>query len=191
MSLTPSTMLKLGTRAPDFNLMDLNGKRVTLNTFKNHKALLVVFMCNHCPYVRHIIEDFTKIATEYQSRGIGIVGINSNDVESYKADSPPKMLEFAQKHNLTFAYLYDETQETAKKYKAACTPDFFLFDHNRNLVYRGQMDDSRPENGKSITGKDLRAAFDAVLKDKPIIIEQKPSMGCNIKWKPGNEPDYY
>jgi peroxiredoxin len=188
---TASTMLALGTKAPDFELPDTGGKMVSLKDFAGSKALLVVFMCNHCPYVKHIIDKFVEILKEYQPKGVGVVGINSNDVESFPEDSPENMAKAAKSKGFTFPYLYDENQGTAKTYKAACTPDFFLFDANRKLVYRGQLDDSRPGNGKPVTGVDLKAAMDAVLANKKVLELQKPSMGCNIKWKPGNEPTYF
>jgi peroxiredoxin len=188
---TASTMLALGTKAPDFELPDTGGKMVSLKDFAGSKALLVVFMCNHCPYVKHIIDKFVEIAREYQSKGVAVVGINSNDVDNFPDDSPENMTATAKAKGFTFPYLYDENQETAKAYKAACTPDFFLFDADRKLVYRGQMDDSRPGNGKPVTGVDLKAAMDAVLANKKVLELQKPSMGCNIKWKPGNEPTYF
>lgn len=191
MALTPSTMLPLGTAAPDFNLKDLEGNTVSPENFKDSKAMLIVFMCNHCPYVLHVIEDFSKIADEYIKKGVAIAGINSNDIEAYPQDGPDKMIDFAKEYNLPFPYLFDEKQETAKKYRAACTPDFFLFDENRKLVYRGQLDDSRPGNDKPVTGSSLKAAMDAVLTGSKIPEQQKPSMGCNIKWKTGNEPDYF
>jgi len=191
MTATASTMLALGTKAPDFELPDTGGKMVSLKDFTESKALLVVFMCNHCPFVKHINDKFVEIAKQYQAKGVGAVGINSNDVENYPEDRPDSMAANARATGFTFPYLYDENQETAKAYKAACTPDFFLFDAERKLVYRGQLDDSRPGNGKPVTGADLKAAMDAVLagKDAPKI--QKPSMGCNIKWKTGNEPEYF
>jgi peroxiredoxin len=188
---TASTMLALGTKAPDFELPDTGGKMVSLKDFAGSKALLVVFMCNHCPYVKHIIDKFVEIAREYQSKGVAVVGINSNDVDNFPDDSPENMTATAKAKGFTFPYLYDENQETAKAYKAACTPDFFLFDANRKLVYRGQLDDSRPGSGKPVTGADLKAAMDAVLANKKVLELQKPSMGCNIKWKPGNEPTYF
>lgn len=191
MSLTPSTMLNLGTDAPDFNLKDLDNNTITLNNFSNYKALLVVFMCNHCPYVLHVIDSFSKIAAEYQSKGVATVGINSNDIETYPQDAPDKMIEFSKNHNLSFPYLLDDTQKTAQSYRASCTPDFFLFDNNRKLVYRGQMDEARPGNNKPVTGQNIREAMDAVLSSKAVTENQKPSMGCNIKWKEGNEPDYF
>lgn len=191
MVATNSTMLALGTQAPDFHLRDTAGKLVSLAEFKQSAALLVVFMCNHCPYVKHIRAGLAQLARDYQPRGIGIVGINSNDVRSYPADSPEKMREEVASAGYNFPYLYDETQETAKAYRAACTPDFYVFDKDRNLVYRGQFDDSRPSNGLPVTGKDVRNALEATLAGKPPNATQKPSLGCNIKWKPGNEPDYF
>lgn len=190
MALTPSTMLALGTPAPDFRLSDTNGKLVAQADFKEKPALLVVFLCNHCPYVIHIREALAKFARDYQPRGLGMVGINANDPVNYPEDSPAKMAEEVRRVGYTFPYLFDETQSVAEAYRAACTPDFFLFDHARKLVYRGQFDDSRPGNGKPITGADLRTAVDAVLAGKPVAAAQKPSMGCNIKWKRGNEPRY-
>ena len=191
MSLTPSTMLPLGTAAPDFRLPDTNGKIVSLADFKNAPALLIVFMCNHCPYVKHIRQGLAQLGRDYLPKGAGIVGINSNDAVNYPADSPAKMKEEMQVAGYTFAYLYDETQAVAKAYRAACTPDLYLFDKEKKLVYRGQFDDSRPGNGMRVTGMDLRDALDAVLSGKPVEKEQIPSIGCNIKWKSGNEPDYF
>jgi thiol-disulfide isomerase/thioredoxin len=153
--------------------------------------LVVVFMCNHCPFVKHVIDGLVKLAKEYQSRGVAFVGINANDVGEFPEDRPEKMAEFAREKGITFPYLYDETQDVAKQYHAACTPDFFVFDENRRLVYRGQMDDSRPGSNVPVTGADLRAALDAILAEEPVPEEQKPSMGCNIKWKAGNEPEYF
>jgi peroxiredoxin len=191
MALTPSTMLPLGTSAPDFKLPDTNGKIISLTDFKNAPALLVIFMCNHCPYVIHIRAGLAQLAKDYLPKNIGIVGINSNDAENYPDDSPAKMKTEVQKAGYTFPYLYDETQSVAKSYRAACTPDIFLFDKNQKLIYRGQFDDSRPGNGISVTGKDLRAALDALLAAKSVSEKQKASMGCNIKWQAGNEPDYF
>jgi thiol-disulfide isomerase/thioredoxin len=148
-------------------------------------------MCNHCPYVKHIRDDLAKLARDYRQHGVAVVGINSNDVGNYPADSPARMMEEATAAGYVFPYLYDETQAVAKAYRAACTPDFYLFDKERRLVYRGQFDDSRPGNGVPVTGKDVRAALDAVLAGKPVSLTQRPSIGCNIKWKPGNEPDYF
>jgi len=191
MALTPSTMLPLGTAAPDFQLPDTNGKTVSLAGFKNSSALLVIFMCNHCPYVIHIRTGLAQLANDYMPKNVAIVGINSNDAKSYPADSPAKMKDEVKKAGYIFPYLYDETQDVAKKYHAACTPDFFLFDKNQKLVYRGQFDASRPGNGMPVTGKDLRAAIDSILTGKSISPTQTPSIGCNIKWKAGNEPDYF
>ncbi len=183
-------MLPLGTPAPDFQLPDTGGKTVTLASFKDKPALLAIFMCNHCPYVKHLRTGFVQLAKDYIPRGVGIVGINANDVANYPEDSPAKMAEEAKSAGYTFPYLFDGTQSVAKAYRAACTPDFFLFDRGRRLVYRGQFDASRPGNGIPVTGKDIRAALDAVLAGKPTSTMQTPSMGCNIKWKRGNEPQY-
>ena len=190
MVVTASRMLPLGTSAPDFNLPDTSGNTVSLADFEKSPALLVVFMCNHCPFVKHVLGNLVELIKDYQAREVAIVGINSNDVANHPDDSPEMMAELTRESGLTFPYLYDETQEVARSYGAACTPDFFLFDGERSLVYRGQMDDSRPGNGISVTGADLTAAIDAVLGEGPVASEQKPSMGCNIKWKRGNEPDY-
>jgi peroxiredoxin len=186
-----STMLPLGTRAPDFRLPDTNGKPVSLSDFENAKALLVAFICNHCPYVKHIRGGLAQLARDYTSRGVAVVGISSNDVENYPQDSPHKMAEEAKAGGYIFPYLYDETQEVAKAYRAACTPDLYLFDGEQRLAYRGQFDDSRPGNNVPVTGKDMRAALDALLAGKPVAPNQKASIGCNIKWKPGNEPEYF
>lgn len=186
-----STMLALGTRAPDFRLPDSTGKMVSLADFTNSRALFAIFMCNHCPYVKQIRSGLAQLARDYMSRGVAIVGISSNDVENYPADSPKKMAEEAKAAGYIFPYLYDETQEVAKSYRAACTPDIYIFDSEQRLAYRGQFDDSRPGNGISVTGKDVRAALDALLAGKPVPPNQKVSIGCNIKWKPGNEPDYF
>jgi peroxiredoxin len=191
MALTPSTMLPLGTAAPDFKLPDTSGKIASLADFKDAPALLVIFMCNHCPYVVHIRAGLAQLARDYLPRGVAIVGINSNDVANYPDDSPAKMKIEVKSAGYLFPYLYDETQAAAKAYRAACTPDIYLFDKNRQLVYRGQFDDSRPGNGIPVTGRDLRAALDAVLVGKPVAPGQKASIGCNIKWKSGNEPDYF
>jgi peroxiredoxin len=188
---TASTMLPLGTPAPDFSLPDPSGKRVALADFASSPALLVIFMCNHCPFVKHVAAGLTDLAKEYQRRGVAIVGINSNDVASYPDDAPPRMAEEVKLRGYTFPYLYDETQEVAKAYRAACTPDFYVFDAGRQLVYRGQMDASRPDSGKPVTGADLCAALDAVLAEKPVSADQHASIGCNIKWREGNEPDYF
>jgi peroxiredoxin len=191
MALTPSTMLPLGTHAPDFKLPDTNGKMISLADFKNAPALLVIFMCNHCPYVIHIRAGIAQLARDYTVKNIAIVGINSNDAKNYPADSPAKMKDEVKNAGYIFPYLYDESQAAAKSYRAACTPDIFLFDKNQKLVYRGQFDDSRPGNGIPVTGKDLRAALDSVLASKSVSPNQNASIGCNIKWKTGNEPDYF
>jgi len=191
MSVT-STMLAIGTPAPDFNLTDVvNGELITLNSFSDKKALLVIFMCRHCPYVQHVKEEIAKIGKDYKDKDIGIVAISSNDVENYPDDSPESLKEMSEELSLNFPLLYDETQVVAKEYTAACTPDSFLFDKERKLVYRGQLDGSRPGNDVIVTGKDIREAIDAVLQDKKPSDDQKPSMGCNIKWKSGNEPSYF
>jgi peroxiredoxin len=191
MVMTASTMLPLGTEAPGFTLPDTAGNLVSLSDFDEAQALVVVFMCNHCPFVKHVIDGLVKLVKEYQPRGVAFVGINANDVSEFPEDRPEKMVQFAREKGFTFPYLYDETQDVAKRYRAACTPDLFVFDENRRLVYRGQMDDSRPGSNVPVTGADLRAALNAVLEGETVPEEQKPSMGCNIKWKPGNEPDYF
>ncbi len=188
---TPSTMLPLGTKAPDFSLVNVDGKIVSLADLKDAPALLVIFMCNHCPFVKHLADPLARFTAEYLDKGVAVVGISSNDVANYPADSPEQMVAEAEARGYQFPYLYDDTQEVAKSYHAACTPDFFLFDRDRKLVYRGQFDDSRPDSGTPVTGADLRAAIDAVLAGKKPSDIQRPSIGCNIKWKPGNEPDYF
>ena len=191
MARTPSTMLALGTRAPEFDLADCGGRRHQLGDFAASPALLVAFICEHCPFVRHVREEFARFAREYAPRGLAVVAINSNDLEAYPQDGPDAMREEARSLGYVFPYLIDARQEVARAYRAACTPDFFLFDADRRLVYRGQFDDSRPGNGRPVTGADLRRAVDAVLAGRPVDTEQFPSLGCNIKWKPGGEPDYY
>ena len=192
MALTASTMLSLGTKAPDFQLPDVvSGKTISLATFASKKALLVMFICKHCPFVKHVQVELAQLGKDYVSRDVGIVAISSNDVNNYPDDAPEQLKAIAQELDFTFPLCYDESQETAKAYTAACTPDFFLFDADQKLVYRGQLDDSRPSNGKPVTGEDLRTALDAILAGKSVNSEQKPSIGCNIKWKPGNEPSYY
>lgn len=191
MALTPSTMLALGTQAPDFSLPNVDGRTVSLSDFEGAQALLVIFLCNHCPYVKHVADALSQLAREYQARGVAVVGISSNDVANYPADSPEQMVAEADLRGYTFPYLYDETQEVAQAYRAACTPDFYVFDKRHKLVYRGQMDASRPNSGIPVSGADLRAALDAVLAGKPAAAEQRPSMGCNIKWKAGREPEYF
>ncbi|HEC27497.1 MAG TPA: thioredoxin family protein [Gammaproteobacteria bacterium] len=188
MSLTPSNMPELGRAAADFSLPDPSGKVYTLNDFSESKALLVIFMCNHCPFVIHLREALSSFASEYQARGLSIVGINANDISNRPDDSPAMMAEEIKLAGYTFPYLFDESQQTAIAYQAACTPDFFLYNGDRKLVYRGQFDSSRPGNGVPVTGVDLRTAVDALLAGQAISDEQKPSMGCNIKWRAGNEP---
>ena len=183
MARTPSTMVPLGTPAPSFRLPDPTGHVWSIEDFRDAPALLVAFICNHCPFVQHIRDGLAAFGRDYAARGLGIVAINSNDVAAYPDDRPEKMAEEARRAGYGFPYLFDETQEVARAYDAACTPDFFLYDRERKLVYRGQFDDSRPENGKPVTGRDLRAACDAVLAGRPIAADQVPSIGCNIKWK--------
>ncbi len=191
MARTPSTMLELGTPAPDFSLPSpISGDTVSLSDYRG-KPLLVVFACNHCPYVLHILDAFADFAREYGNKGLNIVMINANDVANYPDDSPEKMVELAREHGFDFPYLYDESQQVAQAYRAACTPDFFLFDADHRLYYRGQFDASRPRNDEPVTGADLRAAADALLAGQPAPSEQVPSLGCNIKWKAGNEPEYF
>jgi len=191
MAQTPSTMLSLATQAPDFSLPATDGTTVSLADFKDAPALVVVFMCNHCPFVIHIREELAAFAKDVQSKGIALVGINANDVQKYPDDSPEKMKQEVADQGYTFPYLYDESQEVAKAYRAACTPDFYLFDRDQRLVYRGQFDDSRPESDLPVTGADLRRAVETLLAAEPHSAEQKPSIGCNIKWRPGSEPDYF
>lgn len=179
---TASIMLQLGTKAPEFSLPGIGGSIVSRSDFADRKGLLVVFMCNHCPFVKHLRAELATLGNEYQDKGIGVVGISSNDAANYPDDSPEKMAVEAAEAGYRFPYLYDESQDVAKAYKAACTPDFFLFDGDMTLVYRGQFDDSRPGNDNPVTGADLRAACDRVLAGEPVPVEQKPSIGCNIKW---------
>ncbi len=191
MAQTASTMLALGTPAPAFSLPEpATGATVSPARFRDAPVLLVIFMCNHCPFVKHIRQGLLQFARDYQSRGLAIVAINANDVANYPNDSPARMVEEVRAFDYPFPYLYDETQAVAKAYHAACTPDFFLFDAGRKLIYRGQFDGSRPGNETPVTGSDLRAAADAALVGGAVPSDQKPSMGCNIKWKAGNEPDY-
>ncbi len=191
MSLTHSTMLPLGTVAPAFELPATDGRTVSLNDFQKTPALLVMFICNHCPYVKHVRQGIKELAREYQDKGVAVVAISSNDVQTHPDDSPELMATEKAEVGYTFPYLYDESQEVAKAYHAACTPDFYVFDNQRKLAYRGQLDDSRPGNDIPVTGKDLRAALDAVLAGQAVPEPQKPSIGCNIKWKAGQEPDYF
>jgi len=188
--LTPSTMLELGSPAHSFYLPDTRGKMVSLDDLEGAPALLVVFICNHCPYVIHIREALAQFYRDVANTGLGMVAINANDARTYPQDSPESMAAEVHRSGYGFPYLYDETQEVAKAYQAACTPDFFLFDGDRRLVYRGQFDDSRPGNEVPVTGEDLRRAVDAVLAGKPMVEPQKASLGCNIKWRAGNEPFY-
>ena len=192
MVMTASTMLPLGTAAPEFSLPNtVDGSTVTPADFADSKGLLVIFMCNHCPFVVHLRSALAAFTAEYQEQGLGIVGISSNDVATHPDDGPEKMGEEAKSAGYPFPYLYDESQEAAKAYHAACTPDFFLFDKDQKLVYRGQFDDSRPDSGIEVTGADLRAACDAVLAGQSVSELQKPSIGCNIKWKAESAPDYF
>lgn len=191
MVMTLSQMLPLGTKAPEFSLPDPSGKLVSLADFPKASAYLVVFMCNHCPFVKHLRDELAQLSQELQTKNVAMFGINSNDFEKYPDDSPEKMAEEIKHAGYAFPYLIDKTQDVAKAYQAACTPDFFLFDSDESLVYRGQFDDSRPGNEKPVTGADLRAAIEAVVTGKPLSEKQTASVGCNIKWKPGNEPSYF
>ncbi|MBO6620479.1 MAG: thioredoxin family protein [Balneola sp.] len=184
-------MLEIGTKAPSFELPDTDGSKVSLNDLQFDKGVLVMFICNHCPYVKHLNEGLVEFVNDYKQKGIECIAISSNDVENYPQDSPELMKELSEKHNFPFPYLYDETQEVAKAYKAACTPDFFLFDKDLKLFYRGQFDDSRPGNGKPVSGNDMRAAANSLIEGEENFEPQIPSMGCNIKWKSGNEPEYF
>jgi peroxiredoxin len=188
---TASTMLPLGTAAPDFSLPNIDGKTVSLRDLSGKKALVAIFMCNHCPFVKHLRSGLAEFGRDYQAKGVAVVGISSNDITSHPDDSPEKMKAEASSAGYTFPYLFDESQAVAKAYRAACTPDFYVFDADRKLVYRGQFDSSRPGNGIPVTGVDLRAAVDSVLAGRPVAEPQQPSIGCNIKWKAGKEPDYY
>ncbi|ELS03218.1 Peroxiredoxin [Xenococcus sp. PCC 7305] len=192
MTLTPSTMLELETQAPDFRLPDVvSGQTISLASFEDKTALLVMFICCHCPFVKHIEQEIAQMAKDYQHKSLGMIAISSNDASKYPDDSPENMKLMAQKLGFNFPFCYDETQEVAKLYTAACTPDFFLYNDSRKLVYRGQLDDSRPSNQIPVTGTDLRQAIDCLLAQGQINLTQKPSIGCNIKWKPGNEPEYF
>ena len=192
MARTESTMLELGTKAPEFRLPDVvSGRTVSPGDFADAKALLVMFICSHCPFVKHVEGELARIGRDYADSGLAIVAISSNDAESHPDDAPAGLREQAERLGFSFPYCYDESQEVARAYRAACTPDLYLFDADRKLVYRGQLDDSRPGNDLPVTGADLRAALDAALAGEAIPAEQRPSIGCNIKWKSGNEPDYY
>ncbi len=188
---TASTMMPLGTTAPAFSLPDLDGSIKSLQQCSGENGTVIVFMCNHCPYVKHVAPELSKVSKDYASKGISFIGISSNDASAYSEDAPDKMREEAELQGYAFPYLYDESQSVAHAYRAACTPDFFVFDKNLALVYRGQLDDSRPKTDKPLTGKDLRSALDSLATGDPIDASQKPSIGCNIKWKPGMEPDYF
>lgn len=189
MAATPSTMIPLGTTAPDFTLPDtVSGKVLSLQLLKSDKATVIMFICNHCPFVKHIRKELAALARNYQPKGISFIAISSNDIENYPDDSPEKMALEAKAAGYTFPYLYDETQTVAKAYDAACTPDFYIFDKTLTCVYRGQLDDSRPGNSIPVTGKDIREALDAILTGRPVSKDQKPSIGCNIKWKKADYP---
>ena len=188
---TASTMLPLGTPAPDFSLINVNGKMVSLEDFRDAKALVVIFMCNHCPFVKHLAPELAQFGVDYFPRGVATVAINSNDVSAHPEDSPEQMVHEAEQRGYIFPYLFDETQEVAQTYRAACTPDFYVFDGDQKLVYRGQFDSSRPESGVPVTGEDLRAAVNAVLAGASVTENQTPSIGCNIKWAAGAEPEYF
>lgn len=193
MARTPSTMLELGTKAPDFNLPDtVSGKNISLQDFTDAKGLLVIFLSCHCPFVKHVRAEYAKLSKDYIPQGLGIVAISPNDVENYPDDAPDKLKEMAEQEGFNFPVCYDETQEVAKAYRAACTPDYYLFDGDLKLVYRGQLDDSRPSlDDVPVNGVDMRNAIEALLSGKEVDQNQKPSLGCNIKWKKGNEPDYF
>ncbi|MBD2691209.1 thioredoxin family protein [Anabaena catenula] len=192
MALTPSTMLPLGTLAPNFSLPDVvSGKTISLANFADKKVLVVIFVSRHCPFVQHIKFELAKLGQDYKNRNVGILAISSNDINTHPDDAPELLKYFAQEIDLSYPLLYDESQKAAKDFFAACTPDFFVFNANRKLAYRGQLDDSRPKNGLPVTGQDLRKAINYVLADEVITWQQKPSIGCNIKWKAGNEPVYY
>ena len=188
---TASTMQRLGSQAVDFSLVNVDGQTVSLANFADAKGLLVMFICNHCPFVKHVADEMAKLGHEYLPQGLAIVGINSNDTSKHPDDSPEQMIHEAELRGYPFPYLFDETQEVAQAYRAACTPDFFLYDANQKLVYRGQLDASRPGNGIPVTGEDLRAAIDTVLAGKMPPEKQTPSIGCNIKWKDGMAPEYF
>ncbi len=192
MVLVNSTMRPLGSLAPDFSLPSVtDGKTYSLSSFDDKKALLIIFACRHCPYVVHVKDELAKLGVDYANQDIAIVAISSNDAANYKDDSPERLKEFAQELALNYPLLYDESQAVAKDYTAACTPDFFLYDEKRKLSYRGQLDGARPGNSVPVTGEDLRQAIDCVLQGKPVCADQKPSAGCNIKWKPGSAPEYF
>jgi peroxiredoxin len=184
-------MLALGTQAPDFSLLNVDGRVVKLSDFHGRRAMVVIFMCNHCPYVKHVAPELVRISNEYMTKDVGFVGISSNDANAYPEDGPESMKQEAAEQGYRFPYLYDADQSTAMMYRAACTPDIFVFDANMRLVYRGQLDESRPKNDRPLTGADLRKALDAILSGAPVSSDQRPSIGCNIKWKQGAEPEYF
>ena len=188
---TPSTMLPLGTEAEDFLLTNIDGRTLSFADVAGERGTVLMFICNHCPFVKHVANELAAIGYEYMPKGVGMVAINSNDVSAHPADSPEQMIHESEQRGYSFPYLFDETQEVAKAYGAACTPDFYLFDGNHKLVYRGQLDGSRPDSGVPVTGEDLRKAIDALLESRPLPQPQHPSIGCNIKWRPGNEPQYF
>ena len=188
---TPSTMLPLGTEAEDFSLTNIDGRTLSFADVAGECGTVLMFICNHCPFVKHVANELAAIGYEYMPKGVGMVAINSNDVAAHPADSPEQMIHESEQRGYSFPYLFDETQEVAKTYGAACTPDFYLFDGNHKLVYRGQLDGSRPDSGVPVTGEDLRKAIDALLESRPLPQPQRPSIGCNIKWRPGNEPQYF
>jgi thiol-disulfide isomerase/thioredoxin len=192
MVTVPSTMLPLGSRLPPFSLTDAaSGRTLTEREVTGRAGTLVMFICNHCPFVKHVMPELGRVAGDYQPKGIGVAAINANDAEKYPQDAPPEMKKLAENEGWKFPFLFDDTQAVARAFRAACTPDFFVFDAGGKLVYRGQLDDSRPSTNAPVTGHDLRAALDAMLAGKPPLEEQNPSIGCNIKWKPGAEPAYF
>ena len=189
---TLSTMLPIGTRMPSFALRNaVDGREVSSDDFGERRALLLMFICNHCPFVKHVMDEITRLGEDYLPRGVGVIAINANDPIGYPQDAPEKMRLLAEERGWEFPFLFDATQDVAKEFRAACTPDFFVFDGKQELAYRGQLDDSRPGNGIPVTGEDLRAAIEAVLAGDPVPDEQKASIGCNIKWRPGNAPPYF
>ena len=188
---TASTMLPLGTPAPAFSLRNVDGQMVSLEDFQGKTALLVIFMCNHCPFVKHIADQLAQLGRDYQAAGVGVVAISSNNIANHPEDSPEQMIHEVEQRGYTFPYLYDEDQDVAIAYRAACTPDFYIFDGDQELAYRGQLDSSRPDSGIPVSGEDLRAALDAVMAGQPPSEQQVPSIGCNIKWKEGAEPEYF
>lgn len=192
MAAVPSTMLPLGTTVPAFALADaVSGAQLGVEHFRGARALLVMFICNHCPYVKHVMAEFGRVERDYRDDGLQIVAVNANDVDAYPQDGPAHMKALAEELGWGFPYLFDATQDVARAFRAACTPDFFLFDDRRRLVYRGQFDGARPGNDVPVTGGDLRAAIETTLAGKPVAQDQTPSIGCNIKWTKGNEPDYF